>query len=229
MATVAWPSRDGSVFLDLETNGCQFGGDERLRVTVGVVYVRRTGCMYSYLEDELGFMAFLLDCADSIIIHNKSFDLEVLRLYFGGSAVGNARVDAWDAKIVDLFEIIRLNEGSWVGLNALCEVNGRAQKTGSGLHAVELWNDGRVAELISYCAMDVILMVRLLEGANSLWFCQKRYNIDTHEQEHQGTCRMNTDTFVITPVAARYPPGFHVGDCPCVVSHKRPAEAPPVP
>jgi hypothetical protein len=197
-----------SLALDIETTGVQFGGPARLRVTVAVVWSAKTQCLHWYKEGDLGALAALMDSADSILIHNKAFDIEVMGLYFD-----RARVDKWDAKTFDLFETIRYWEGTWVGLGAMCEINDKPTKTGSGLAAVRLWREGKFDELAAYCAQDVIIMVYIVQLPQIL-FCQKRRHLETKLQTHIGVGTVDTTTFKITTQAHVRPPNFEK-ECPC--------------
>ncbi len=205
-----------TVFFDVETNGCSFGGENRLRLTVAFAWCSVTDCLYSYVEDELGYLAALLDTADTIIAHNSSFDLGVMALYFNAE-----RVSRWRACVLDPFEVIRRKEGTWAGLGAICEVNHRPTKTGTGLEAITLWNEGKIAELAAYCAMDVLIMVRLLEVGDPdldswFWYCQKRHNLDTKSQQHLRANRVNKRTWEIAMgEAGSFPPDF-IEVCPCI-------------
>ena len=46
-------------------------------------------------------------------------------------------------------------------LDALCQHNGLGAKTGHGAQAPRLWHEGRIAEVVNYCAMDIALTRRL--------------------------------------------------------------------
>ena len=214
-----WIYGRNTVAFVVETTGCKFGGPDRLRHTVGVAWSSITGCLHSYAEEELGYLAILLDTADVIIAHNSGFDIGVMKLYFNAD-----RVEAWRHRVVDPFEVIRVNEGTWASLGAICEVNNRPTKTGTGLDAITLWNDGKVKQLAEYCAMDVWIMVALLQITGpdeAFWFCQKRYNLNTKVQDHLRAGRVNKRTLeVVMEAQGSFPPNFE-GVCPCVKKAKQ--------
>ena len=204
------------VVFDVETTGCQFGGPNRLRLTVGVAWSSITQCLHTYLEEELGYLAVLLDGADTILAWNSSFDTGVLELYFD-----KQRVDRWRERVLDVFEVVRCAEKSWIGLGATCEVNHRPSKSGSGLDAIYQWNDGKVDELAAYCATDVIIIVDLLQISDdneSFWFCAKRYNFETKLQEHTRVGSVNKRTWEVEMGPhGSYPPDFDQTTCPCAI------------
>jgi len=210
-----WFFGRNGVALDFETTGNVFGGKDSLRVTVGVLWSAKTQCLHAYREEHLGLLAIVLDSADTILIHNKAFDIEVLTLYFP-----TARVRAWDRKVIDLFEIVKHYEGTWAGLGAICDVNNKPTKSGSGLAAIKQWFDGEFKELDEYCAKDVIIMVIVMHELDSIYYCQKRYDGTRKVSRHIGMGIMNkrTQHIVLTPHA--FPPGFH-DDCPCIHKIKR--------
>jgi hypothetical protein len=214
-----WIFGRNTIAFDVETTGCVFGGPNRLRHTIGVAWCSLTKCMYSFREEELGSLALMLDGSDCIIAHNSSFDIGVLDLYFSDKA----RVAAWRAKVIDPFEVIRRKEGTWPGLGAICEVNNRPTKTGTGLEAITMWKDGRVKELAAYCAVDVLIMVKLLEIGESddwFWYCQKRYDLSTTVQRHLRAGRVNKRTMqIVMGEEGSFPPGFE-GACPCIKKAK---------
>jgi hypothetical protein len=204
-----------AVGFDTETTGAQFAGEDRLRLTVAVAWSSRTKCLHAFKEDELGHLAALLDTADVIIAHNSTFDFKVMELYFN-----KARVDAWRKQAFDPFEVICQKEGTWAGLGPICEVNNRPTKTSSGIEAIVMWNEGRVKQLTDYCAMDVWIMIKLLEYDTTdewFWFCQKRSNRMTKLQDHIGAGRVNKRTLevVMAETQGAFPPGYE-GKCPCI-------------
>lgn len=100
-----------------------------------------------------------LDAAQVVVAYNgRGFDLRVLRNYFDST-----RVDAWAAKLLDPFEVIRNATGAWVKLDHLLAVNGLARKTADGVAAVDWWAQGRHDEVLRYCRSDVELLVALLQ------------------------------------------------------------------
>ena len=63
----------------------------------------------------------------------------------------------WVAKLVDVFEASRLSIKTTFKLNDLLAANGLSSKTGSGLEAIRLAEQGQWEELADYCMQDVLL------------------------------------------------------------------------
>jgi uncharacterized protein YprB with RNaseH-like and TPR domain len=79
------------------------------------------------------------------IIHN-------LELPFG---FNHDLKNSFDIKIES--EFLR-EQGVWLSLNNLAKILGLpGQKTGNGLEAIKLFNEGKYDELVSYCWQDVLL------------------------------------------------------------------------
>lgn len=115
------------------------------------------------------FAAF--DGASLIVAYNGiDFDMPVLRKYYSSSA----RYMRHKQKLHDPFDRIRSNTGLWVGLGTLLSHNGLPTKTGSGVDAVRLWEEGHRDELMSYCANDVTALTRLVLRRAPLVIATKR-------------------------------------------------------
>jgi hypothetical protein len=103
------------------------------------------------------FAAF--DRASLIVAYNGiGFDMPVMRKYYGSAERHMSHLQ----KLHDPFDRIRSNTGLWVGLDAVLSRNGLPTKTGSGVDAVRLWEEGRRDELVRYCANDVTALTRLV-------------------------------------------------------------------
>ena len=100
-----------------------------------------------------------LDAAPSLCGYNAVlFDLPYIQRHFGAT---EAQLQGWVAKCVDPFMCMKHILGRTCRLNALLELNGLGQKTGSGSNAILLAREGRTQELLDYCAMDAVLTHRL--------------------------------------------------------------------
>lgn len=64
-------------------------------------------------------------------------------------------------KMLDPFEKLKAATGIWMKLDDLLMANSIPQKTGSGLEAIKMWEEGRRDELLAYCTYDVIALARL--------------------------------------------------------------------
>ena len=123
-------------------------------------------------------IAALLDGADAIVAYNgRHFDLRVLRNLYDA-----ARVDGWEAKLMDPFEVIRATTRSWVKLNELLEANGLPVKAGDGRSAVDWWAAGEVEKVTEYCRLDVLLLCRLLVQETPIVFPIKEWQNQNQAQ-----------------------------------------------
>lgn len=136
---------------------------EDLRITVAAAYSTRDETMHTCFGDREGGLdplATLFDdeATDVVVAYNgRGFDFRVLKNHFPLD-----RVRAWEQKLIDPFEVIREQTGSWVKLDELLEANGLPRKSANGVAAVEWWADGRKEEVAEYCRDDVQGLVDLL-------------------------------------------------------------------
>ncbi len=119
-------------------------------------------CAYDIFEDRYRVFCddnkneFFEACNDRLLItfNGRNFDNKVIQACwpeqpqwtFGGS--------------YDLLAEIR-SAGGGGSLNAICEVNGLSEKTGSGALAPTLWQQGHYGEVIDYCLNDVKMTIEL--------------------------------------------------------------------
>lgn len=97
----------------------------------------------------------LFDVATLIIAYNcLDFDFPLLHKHY---AIGRSdqRYLQHRMKTLDVFSRIRSLSGVWPKLDELLKSNGIESKSADGAAAVEMWNDGRRAELEKYCQLDV--------------------------------------------------------------------------
>jgi hypothetical protein len=142
-----------AVGFDIETTGI---GPSDL-VTVACVWSpqRQEHCFYG--QDPAAVME-VLDAATYIYTFNGvEFDLPRFAKHCGCS------MDRWILKTVDpLFAMKQaLGFGACVKLNDLLHENGFSPKSGSGLQAIEFWNDGKHEALMAYCMDDARLTYEL--------------------------------------------------------------------
>ena len=117
-----------------------------------------------------------LDLADRIVAYNgREFDFRVLENYFE-----SGRVMSWLAKLVDPFEVIRATTGSWVKLDELLEANGLPTKSGTGVDAVQWWNNNEISRVIDYCHHDVVSLWALVTQFKVLRFPVKAWDNGQH-------------------------------------------------
>jgi hypothetical protein len=60
-----------------------------------------------------------------------------------------------DYEHADLFEEIKNQTGKFQSLSTVAKLLGCTPKSGTGISAIKLWQDGRFQELRDYCSQDV--------------------------------------------------------------------------
>jgi hypothetical protein len=155
--------------FDIETTGVRMGVD---RVTCACAYDPANGVEETFLfkpEDSdpeslakrEGLMR-LLDAAPRLCAFNGvRFDVAFLARSWG---VPGERAGGWVRKLVDPFEASKLALRHTFSLDRLLGCNGLQGKTGSGLQAVVMAEEGRWEELGEYCMHDT----RMTHAAASL-------------------------------------------------------------
>jgi hypothetical protein len=147
------------IVYDIETKDTfqQIGGRDPKRLHISVVGA------YSYLENRL--IAFNEDelpqlwrrfeqCKMVVGFNNKGFDDQVCTAYFPEMA----KVPSFD-----LLEAFHKSLGFRVKLDNLAQATLGTGKSGDGLHAVQLYAEGKIDELLSYCLDDVKITQELYE------------------------------------------------------------------
>lgn len=128
----------------------------------------------------------ILDSSSVITIYNGAgFDLRILRNYFPIQ-----KVEEWECKLVDPFDIIRSGWRSWVKLDELLVANDLGSKSGDGIAAVKWWADGEHEKVLEYCYQDTLGLYNLMMKEGPIKFPIKRWK-DGKQQvvkwhEHSG-------------------------------------------
>ena len=146
------------VVLDLETKYTfrEFDNPQKLGITVVGLYDYRDQQTKTFKENELQKLFPLLEASSYIIGFNvKSFDLAVLQGYYPG------RVQHFPT--FDLLDDIRGKIGRRLALNDLIFATLGKKKTGHGLQAIQLYQEGKWEDLKRYCLDDVLLTKELFE------------------------------------------------------------------
>ena len=146
------------VVLDLETKYTfrEFDNPQKLGITVVGLYDYRDQQTKTFKENELQKLFPLLEASSYIIGFNvKSFDLAVLQGYYPG------KVQHFPT--FDLLDDIRGKIGRRLALNDLIFATLGKKKTGHGLQAIQLYQEGKWEELKRYCLDDVLLTKELFE------------------------------------------------------------------
>ena len=119
----------------------------------------------------------LFDGADAIVGYNcLGFDFPLIRRFYRQTSTHPNPVQRYldhRCKTVDVMARVRDATGNYYKLDDLLKANGLETKSGNGLQAIRLWQDGKREELKSYCETDVAvtaqlaLLERMLVGQNN--------------------------------------------------------------
>lgn len=155
------PAEPAAVGFDIETTGV--GPDDY--VTVACVWSpnRTEHCLYG---QDHSLVERMLDDAKYIYTFNGvEFDLPRFAKHCGRS------MEAWSRKTVDPLFLMKnaMGYGACAKLNDLLLENGYEPKSGSGLQAIQFWNEGKFEELTSYCMDDARLTYLLCEAPEIKW------------------------------------------------------------
>ena len=149
------------IVIDVET---QFSFREvdhdlkKLKVSLVGTYDFNTDKYHVFRENQLNDLFKLMEHADQIIGFNiNKFDLPVLAPYYLGKME--------QFKTIDLLDLVHLSLGYRVGLNDLAAATLGIKKSGHGLHAIDLFREGKWEELESYCLDDVRITKELYDYA----------------------------------------------------------------
>jgi len=146
------------VVFDLETKYTfrDFDDHKKLGVTVVSAYDYGQNQSKVFLEKEINSLFPLLENASYLIGFNiKSFDLPVLSAYYPGNIN--------HFSVFDILDDIKEKIGFRLSLNDVINATLGKKKSGHGLQAIELYNEGKIKELSQYCLDDTMLTKELLE------------------------------------------------------------------
>ena len=142
----------------------------RLKVSVVGTYDYLSDAYQIYHESEVSKLEERLKTAELIIGFNiRRFDFPVLAPYLFLS------VDT--LPILDLMEEIEKVRGHRVALHSVAQATLGITKTGEGLNAVSLYEQGRIEELERYCLNDVRLTKEIYDFGcreNRVYFISNR-------------------------------------------------------
>ncbi len=150
-----WGDAYRILVLDLETrfSAAEVGGWGKcrdMRVSVAVLGESPGGRFEVYTETDIARLCQRLAEADLVVGFNiRRFDYQVLQPY--------TTVDLQSLPTLDILEEVHNRLGLRLSLNHLVEKTLGRGKTGDGLLALQLFREGRLEELISYCREDVRL------------------------------------------------------------------------
>jgi predicted PolB exonuclease-like 3'-5' exonuclease len=143
--------------LDVETTGLSpLYGD---RITC--LCARHSGgkdiklCLDSESDIIKYFFEFLSQFKDFVLVskNGKLFDVPFImwRAYFW-EQIGVAQ----QLLVLEHYDLQEITK-KWIGLDDLATVLRIEGKSGNGLQAIQLWNDGKREELMAYCFQDVLV------------------------------------------------------------------------
>jgi hypothetical protein len=160
----------GAIGFDIETTGV--GEDDIVTVACAWSPSAQVTC---FNGGDFTPLLEMLDNATLIHTYNGiEFDLPRLAKHCGRASIG-----PWMRKTVDPLYLIRhtMGFGGCLRLNDLLIANGFEPKSGSGLQAIQFWNEGNRAALSSYCMDDARLTYELCETRNIAWGTQWRIHL----------------------------------------------------
>ncbi len=146
------------VVLDLETKYSfrDFNDPKKLGITVAAIYNYKDSQGTIFTENELNKLYPILEASSYIIGYNvANFDIAVLQAYYPGN------VEVFTP--FDILDDIKSKIGRRISLNEVIGATLGKKKTGHGLHAIELYNEGKIDELGKYCLDDVMFTKELFE------------------------------------------------------------------
>jgi DEAD/DEAH box helicase domain-containing protein len=155
----------------------------RMELSVVGAHDSQTNEYSSYTKEELPGLWALIERADMLVgFNSESFDIPILNRYYPG--------DLTRVRSLDLLVEVQNALGKRVRLQSLAEATLGKGKSGSGLEAVEWWQNGEVEKVRKYCIEDVRITRELYEYAlknNSLKYkdlnSKREVSIDTSHWE----------------------------------------------
>ncbi|MFA6136162.1 MAG: ribonuclease H-like domain-containing protein [Candidatus Paceibacterota bacterium] len=150
------------IVIDIETKNtfADVGRDNFTGLDISLVG------LYSYNQNEfIAFEEHQLEAVGEILKNTEliigfsisRFDLPVMAKHYD--------FDLFAIPRIDILDEIELMSGKRIGLDLLAKANIGVGKTGHGLEATNLYRDGKMDELKSYCLNDVKITKELYELA----------------------------------------------------------------
>lgn len=150
------------ITFDLETKN--FFGDvgsndpADLDISVVCIHDSATGEYSSFLEQDFNKLWPILEQADMFITWNGDhFDIPLLNKYYPG--------DLTRIKSLDLMREAAKVLGRRLRLDTVGEATLGINKTAHGSEAMEMWKNGEIEKLISYCINDVKMTKEIYDYA----------------------------------------------------------------
>ena len=166
--------------LDLETQRSfkEVGKQNlhKLRISVAGVYDYRTQAYEIYEEKDLLKLDQRIREAELLIGFNiRHFDLPVLAPYLFGPIE--------NLPVLDLLEAVEKERGHRASLDSIAQPTLKLRKSGSGIDALALFQEGKMEELKRYCLVDVRLTKEVYDYgcANGKIFFTSSWDYKTYE------------------------------------------------
>lgn len=151
-----------------------------LGLSIGGFYDYMTGGITWFDQENLWDTVQMLCDRQPLIIsfNGYAFDRQVMWECLGhgvsdrtiGDEMFQARYSDWERMwavsydiLAEVWRVTGRNYAKGNSLDALCDANGIRGKTGHGAHAPVLWEEGRIAEVLNYCANDIDITRLLAE------------------------------------------------------------------
>lgn len=153
------------VVLDLETResfrDVGSWNPSKLTVSVAGVYDARSGSEHIFRLEELTDLAQLLRSSERVVGFNLlGFDYAVLKSAFAQASAdrpadGDTLFDPYTLPTVDVFDHLQRELGFRPKLDDVAAATLGRRKSGDGLQAIRLYQQGKWEELARYCLDDV--------------------------------------------------------------------------
>ena len=148
----------GAIVFDIETSGGK-GKDQDL--TVLGFYDYDTNEYYAYTIDEIDKAWELLNKRQILIGFNSNkFDIPILNRY--------CPIDLTKMKSIDILEDVRISLNRRIKLDSIAKGTlENIKKSGTGLDAIEWWENKEYEKVKKYCVDDVKITKKIFEYMNA--------------------------------------------------------------
>jgi DEAD/DEAH box helicase domain-containing protein len=158
MDTLVFDVETSNFFTD---QGVGWNNYDALKVSAVGVYSYAQDKYLCFDEHQIGELADLMDSAGVLVGFSiNRYDVPVLNVAFRNAG---KNVNLFQKERIDLLDQIELVTGRRISLNRLAMANLGTGKLGEGAHAAELYRQGKIEELKTYCLKDVELTKQLYD------------------------------------------------------------------
>jgi Predicted 3'-5' exonuclease related to the exonuclease domain of PolB len=171
MDTLVFDIETKNFFTDPEVGYENFAA---LKISVVGMYSYLQDKYFCYTEHELGELAVHFRNASRIVGFSiNRYDVPVLHNHFeklvaavagaAGAGAKDPALDLYAKERVDLLDEVEMITGKRISLERLSQANLGEGKSGTGAHAIDLYKEGKIDELKSYCLKDVEITKKLFD------------------------------------------------------------------